>query len=136
VFTREHRSGGSAKRRSVIRKQQCLVVPSTVQDVDDFDEARSDPVEDQIVRVDTPADAVAFKAWNERVAERQLTKGLAVIQQFMDKACGAPGIVRPDVVSNSDEVALRRSRNDDFRTGAQAFPEKRSRSSVRTSSIF
>jgi hypothetical protein len=109
----------------VVRKQQCLVVPSAVQDVDDFDEARSNPVEDQIVRVDTPADAVTFKAGNERMAERQFCEGLTVIQQFLDKACGAPRIVRPDVVSNSDEIALRRSRNDDFHTGAQSFPARR-----------
>jgi hypothetical protein len=50
---------------------------------------------------------------------------LTVIQQFLDKACGAPGIVRPDVVSNSDEIALRRSRDDDFHIGAQAFPAAR-----------
>ena len=109
----------------MVRKQQCLVVPSAVQDVDDFDEARSNPVEDQIVRVDTPADAVTFKAGNERMAERQFCEGLTVIQQFLDKACGAPRIVRPDVVSNSDEIALRRSRNDDFHTGAQSFPARR-----------
>jgi hypothetical protein len=46
----------------VVRKQQCLVVPNTVQDVDDFDEVRSNPIEGQIVCVDTPADAVVFKA--------------------------------------------------------------------------
>jgi hypothetical protein len=109
----------------VVRKQKCLVVQSAVQDVDDFDEARSDPVEDQIVRVNAPADAVAFKAGNERMAERQFGEGLTVIQQFLDKACGAPGIVRPDVVSNSDEIAFRRSRNDDFHTGAQSFPARR-----------
>jgi len=86
----------------VVRKQQCLVVPSAVEDVDDLHKARSDPIEDQIV-----------------------CEGQTVIQQFLDKACGAPGIVRPDVVSNSDEIALRRSRNDDFHTGAQAFPARR-----------
>jgi hypothetical protein len=64
----------------MVRKQQYLVVPSPVQDVDDFDEASSDPVEDQIVRVDTPADAMVFKAGNERMAERQFCKGLTVIQ--------------------------------------------------------
>jgi hypothetical protein len=109
----------------VVRKQQYLVVPSAVKDVDDFDEVRSDPIEDQIVRVNAPADAVAFKAGNERMAERQFGEGLTVIQQFLDKACGAPGIMRPDVVSNSDEIALRRSRNDDFHTGAQSFPARR-----------
>ncbi len=69
-------------------KQQCLAISGAVQDVDDFDEARSDPVEDQIARVDTPADAVMLKAGNERTAER----------------C---------------------SRDDDFRTGAQALPARR-----------
>jgi hypothetical protein len=111
--------------RSVVRKQQCLVVPCAVQDVNDFDEARSDPVEDQIVGVDTPADAVMFKARNERMAERQVCEGLTVIQQFLDKACGASGIVRPDVISNSDEIALRGSRNDDYHTGVQVFPARR-----------
>ena len=76
----------------MVRKQQCLVVPSPVQNVDDFDEVRSDPIEDQIVRVNAPADAV---------------------------------IVRPDVASNSDEIALCRSRNDDFHPGAQSFPARR-----------
>jgi hypothetical protein len=124
-MARRHVIGGSAGGRSVVRKQQCLVISSAVQDVDDFDEARSDPVEDQIVRVDTPADAVGFKAGNERMAERQFGEGLTVIQQFLDEACGAPRIVWPDVVSNSDEIALRRSRNDDFQTCAQSFPAKR-----------
>jgi len=96
-----------------------------VKNVDDFDEVRSDPIEDQIVRVNAPADAVAFKAGNERMAERQFGECLTVIQQFLDKACGAPGIVRPDVVSNSDEIALRRSRNDNFHTGAQSLPAGR-----------
>jgi len=109
----------------VVRKQQCLVVPSAVEDVDDLHKVRSDPIEDQIVRVNTPADAVVFEAGNERMVERKFCEGQTVIQQFLDKACGAPGIVRPDVVSNSDEIALRRSRNDDFHTGAQAFPARR-----------
>jgi hypothetical protein len=45
------------------------------------------------------ADAVAFKAGNERMAQRQVCQGLAVIQQFFDKVRSAPGIVRPDVVT-------------------------------------
>jgi hypothetical protein len=56
----ESARSADARDRSVVRKQQCIIVPSPGQDVDDFDEARSDLVEDQIVRVDTPPDAVMF----------------------------------------------------------------------------
>jgi hypothetical protein len=61
--------GESPEIRSVVRKQQYLVVPSAVEDVDDFDEVSSDPIEDQIVRVHAAADVVVFKAGNERMAE-------------------------------------------------------------------
>jgi hypothetical protein len=58
------------------------------------------------------------------MAKQQLRERPTVIQQFLDKACGAPRIVRPDVISNSDEIAICGSRNADFHIAAQAFPAR------------
>src|SRR5579884_166278 len=80
-----HHASRAPYVRSYIRKQQRLVIPRAVQDVDDFHDVLPHAIEDQVAGMYTAPDAPLLVARHERIHAWHLAEPMAVVDELLDE---------------------------------------------------
>src|SRR5258708_1841625 len=100
--------------RIILVGEKLRIITPALQHKQDLNDVIRNPIEDEVVAIDLPADAVAAAMFNELIGRRSRTNFETGATQFPHETGGPWWIVFCDPVANRREIVFSGLGNDNF----------------------